>query len=347
LPPAKYLEGHQREDFVRKLLAQVRNLPGVEAADITTNLPVDNRSTMVAFLAEGRPVEHEGEVLIAHNRLVSTGYLGTMGIDVFQGRGFNELDAAGGAPVVIVSRELARRYWPGRNPVGQRVKRAAQDQEYPWMTVIGVAEDVKDTTLEGAVDPTWYLPYPQQSATPFALNLRLAVRSASPSPALAEQVIGAIRSVERQLPVYAVATMEEQIEKALGQRRFGAVLFGIFAVLGLVLAAVGLYGVMSYSVNQRVREIGVRMALGAHAADVLRLVVLRGLALTLIGLTLGLAGALALTRLLTSLLYEVEPDDPVTFVTIAAVLSAVALLASYLPARRATRVDPVIALRFG
>ena len=347
LPPAKYPEGHQREAFVRKVLAQVRTLPGVASADVTTNLPVDNRSTMVAFIAEGRPVEREGEVLIAHNRLISAGYLGTMGIDLVQGRDFTELDGAGGPPVVIVSRELARRYLPGRNPIGQRVKRAAKDQEYPWLTVVGVADDVKDTTLEGAVDATWYLPYAQQSATPFALNLRLALRSDSPSPALAEQVIGAIRSVERQLPVYAVATMEEQIEKALGQRRFGAVLFGIFAVLGLVLAAVGLYGVMSYSVNQRVREIGVRMALGAHSADVLRLVVLRGLALTLFGLTLGLAGALALTRLLGGLLYEVEPDDPVTFVTIAVVLTAVAFLASYLPARRATRVDPVVALRFG
>jgi predicted permease len=346
LPESRYGDPQRRVAVVDSLLARVRSLPGVVSAGVTSNLPVNINNDFGGFSIEGRPVHRLGEFQIVNNRIITPGYLESMGIPLVAGRSFTPADREGATQAVIISERLAKRFFPGESPLGRRLKPGPQESHHPWMTIVGVAKDVKDEKLRAECDITWYLPYPQfANVVVWATNVNLAVRTRQDPVSLAPALSRAIHEVDPTLPIFQIAPTRELLAESLAQKKFSAILVTLFAGIGLILAAVGLYGVMSYSVSQRVREIGVRMALGAHPGDVQKMVVRNGLKLTLAGMAAGLLGALALTRFLRSLLYEVSPTDPTTFIGILLILALVGFLATYLPARRATRVDPMIALR--
>jgi putative ABC transport system permease protein len=346
LPRARYQEGRLKVAFVDTLLERVRALPEVISAGTTSDLPVNINNDLIGFEVEGRAAGRNGEFLIANHRLVTPDYLPTLGVGLVAGRNFTAGDRGDTARVAVVSEKFVHRYWPGENPLGKRLLLGAQTGTLP-VAVVGVVRDVKDDKFQPEVDTTLYLPFLQffQSG-PRAAKVDLVVRTRVEPLALASTLTRTIHGVDPELPVFQVETLGALVDDSLSQRRFNALLLGLFAGIGLILAAVGLYGVMSYSVHQRVREIGVRVALGAHPGDVQGMIVRQGLLLVLAGLAAGLAGALALSRLLASLLYEVSPADPVTFAGISLVLALVGLLATWLPARRATRVDPLVALRY-
>jgi putative ABC transport system permease protein len=267
-----------------------------------------------------------------------------MGIRLLRGRLFTAADTAESAPVVVVNEALARRIWPNENPLGKRLKFGYpedQDEESLWREVIGVVNDVRMNGVDQAITLQTYLPYAQLPNQ----SLGLVVRAERNPAALATAVGQAIHSIDKDLPVYSIFTMDQLLGNSLAQRRLTLILLASLAALALVLAAVGIYGVISYAVRQRTRELGLRMALGAQARDVLALVLKQGLKLTLIGIGMGLLAAFALTHWLESLLFGVRPTDALTFGAIAVVLLSVALLACWIPARRATKVDPMIALR--
>jgi putative ABC transport system permease protein len=273
---------------------------------------------------------------------VDPAYFETMGLPLLRGRGFSERDAAGRPPVVIVSRRLAELHFSGVDPVGRQIGFPGQNPPAPLAEIVGVVGDTKQYGLD---EPDLGFVYAPQAQSPHIFNT-LAVRTAGDPMQLAAAVRAAVWSVDPEQPVWKVRTQQSLVEQAKGLPRFLAQLMGGYAVLALVLAAVGLYGVTSYAVTQRTREFGLRMALGAEPGDVLRSVLRRGLALAGVGLVLGLAGSLALGRVIGNLLFATQPTDAVTLVSVALLLVAVAGLASFLPARRATRVDPTTALRY-
>jgi putative ABC transport system permease protein len=349
LPEAKYREPQQREIFYRQLLEQLGAMPGVEAAGATTVLPMSGTNQSGSFQIEGQQLPLNVSSPHGDRWMPSDDYFQTMGIPLVKGRYFDARDATDSPPVVIVSEALARKYWPGEDPVGKRVTfdRVPNTQDQRWREVVGVVGHVRNEGLEGESRGQYYVPYAQRPNSP---DLFLVVRTDADPSTLAPAVRGAVANVDRDLPVYRVTTMEKMVAESLMQRRFSMFLFGVFAALALALAVVGLYGVMSYAVAQRTHEIGLRMALGAQSGDVLRMVVGQGMLLAAVGLGLGLLVALLLafllSRVMSSLLFGVSAADPLTYAGIALLLSSVAFLASYLPARRATRVDPMVALRY-
>jgi predicted permease len=340
----KYREYSERVRFAEQMLEQIRSLPGVISAGTTTNVPLHNPSIDAIFTVEGRPPADPAEVPITANRSVSPGYLESLGVTLIKGRLINEQDTANSLPVVVISEEMARQGWPGEDPIGKRIRRGrAHQTNFPWLTVIGLIADIKEDRYNFRIDrPAWYLPHTQQEIN---MPLNLVVRASGDPSSITASVRDRIRSLDADLPVSNVMTMNDHLAEVLITERFSAVLMGTLAALGLMLAAFGLYGVMAYSVSQRTGEIGLRMALGARPRDVLKLVMGHGVVIILIGLSAGLLGAWAVTRLLSGTLYQVSPDDPATFILVAVLLASVALLACYLPARRATRVDPMVALR--
>jgi putative ABC transport system permease protein len=343
LPPNKYADRNARAAFQRRMLEQVRALPGVRSAATTTTLPMSGWDQSGSFTIEGRTVEPGQNRPHGSRWMASEDYFQTMNVPLVRGRYFEARDAQGAPGVVVVDEALARKYWPGEDAVGKRVTFETVDQQPVWREVVGVVGHVRNEGLEGESRAQYYVPYAQYATSP---NMFIAVRTDADPASLAPAVRGAIAAVDRDLPVFRVTTMEKMVAESLTQRRFSMLLFGIFAALALALAVVGLYGVMSYGVAQRTHELGLRMALGAQARDVLRMVVGQAMLLVGVGLALGLAGAFALTRWMASLLYGVSATDPLTYVGIALLLGSVALLASYIPARRATKVDPMIALRY-
>jgi len=348
LSAAKHSTLQTRLDLIDRVLQRVRALPDVVSAGITTNIPMQRGTTVDSiFEVEGRPRSNPTEVPITAHRLVTPGYAQTIGLTLVSGRFIDEHDRAGALPVVVVSEELVRQSWPGEDPIGKRVRRVRAGERGPWMTVVGVVRDVKEDRFNFRIArPVWYAPYAQQTlALPLNVPLNLVVRTKRDPSSVAAAVRAQVRAVDPDQPVANVMPLREQLADLLVADRFAAILLGTLASAGLLLAALGLYGVLAYSVGQRTGEIGLRMALGAQPRDVLALVVRQGAMLAGAGLALGVAGAWALTRVLANTLYEVSPSDPRTFAAVGAVLGAAALLACWIPARRATRIEPMAALR--
>ncbi len=344
LPASKYSEYRQRIAFVDQVLERVKILPGVLSAGTTTNIPLEREIAYDSvFSVEGRPPVNPNDVPITSHRLVSPDYLKTLGVTLIKGRLIDETDRAGKPPVVVISEELAREAWPGEDPLGKRIKRVRPNQDFLWMTVVGVVKDVKEDLFNYRINrPVWYVPYAQLENN-FPVNL--VVRTSSEPARVTAAVREAIHAVDPDQPVSNVMTMNENLAGVLVTERFSAILMNALGASGLLLAALGLYGVMAYSVSQRTAEIGVRVALGAQRIHVLQLILSQGAKLTLLGVVIGVAAAWALTRLLAGLLFEVNATDPATFLSISLLLVSIALIACFLPARRALSVDPVIALR--
>ena len=344
LPASKYSEYRQRIAFVDQVLERVKILPGVLSAGTTTNIPLEREIAYDSvFSVEGRPPVNPNDVPITSHRLVSPDYLKTLGVTLIKGRLIDETDRAGKPPVVVISEELAREAWPGEDPLGKRIKRVRPNQDFLWMTVVGVVKDVKEDLFNYRINrPVWYVPYAQLENN-FPVNL--VVRTSSDPARVIAAVREAIHAVDPDQPVSNVMTMNENLAGVLVTERFSAILMNALGASGLLLAALGLYGVIAYSVSQRTAEIGVRVALGAQRIHVLQLILSQGAKLTLLGVVIGVAAAWALTRLLAGLLFEVNATDPATFLSISLLLVSIALIACFLPARRALSVDPVIALR--
>jgi putative ABC transport system permease protein len=321
----------------------LEQLPGVKMAGASTDLPLEGGWNHV-FTPEDYPAARVAGLNIAYHSIILGNYLQTMGIPLLRGRYFTEQDKLGSIPVLIISDSLAKRYWPAQDPIGKRMKWELAVSTDPWLTIVGVVSDVKQGALDTATIPHTYEPYAQHDGAPSSLNV--AIRAAGDPASLTSALRAAVWGLDRQLAVAQVRTMDRIIGESTAPRRFNLFLLAVFAALAVVLAAIGIYGAISYSVAQRTHEIGIRMALGAMGDHVMRMVLGQGLTLALIGIGLGLAGALVLTRSLSTLLYGVGATDPLTFVAVSLLLTGVSLLASYVPARRATKVDPIVALRF-
>jgi putative ABC transport system permease protein len=342
LPPDEYSQEERVASFYKQLLDKLRQTPGIAAAGGSTDLPLLGGWTH-AFTVEGYRPPPGPELNLCNHSVIYGDYLQTMGIPLLRGRYFTEQDGPESTHVLIVSESLAKKYWPGQDPLGKRLKWGPPESKDPWLTVVGVVGDVKQGALETATDAHTYEPYVQLGAP---LSLRIAVRGLGDTGALAADIRVATWGLDRRLALGSVRTMDQVISRSTEGRRFVLSLVGSFAVLALVLAAIGIYAVLAYSVTRRTHELGVRMALGARSGDVFRLVLGQGIRVTAIGIVFGVAGALGLTRFVQSLLYEVQPTDPPTFVAVLLLLLSVSVAASYLPARRAMRVDPMVALRY-
>ncbi len=329
-----------RTAFTREVLRRVRALPGVVHAAMTTNLPLSQGSTPLPITIEGA-ASRAGDATLADILGVSPDYFQAMGTPLVAGRFFTETDQDGSQAVALVDRATAARYWPGASPIGQRLKRGSLQSTSPWATVVGVVGDIRHDAIETAGVPHIYFSIYQFSSR----TLGLVVRSRADPAGLGESLRREIQAVDPNLPVFGIRTLSSLVAAALTPHRFSAQLMGGFAALALLLAAIGIYGVLAYFVGQRVREIGVRMALGATAAEVAGLVLLQGMYPILAGTAIGIAGSFACSRLLEQLLYGVSASDPLVYAAVPAFLLAIALLASYIPAWRATRIDPIIALR--
>ena len=358
LPGVKYSEPTQQLAFYNDLITRLNSLPGVESVGATTQTPLSPGDNWTAFAIEGRPDPPQGQQQQAAIRSVSDDYFRTMKIPLRKGRSFSNADARvalplirwfpqqplpehfnepQAAPAVVVNETMARLYWPNEDPVGRRLKILFS----PWLTVVGVVGDVHHTGLNTPPNPEIYLSQLQEPQSAMAVMARTSGDPLQLAAAAREQV----KAIDKDLPLI-VTTMDQIFSNSVAGQRFNTLLLGIFAAVALLLAMIGVFGVINYSVAQRTHEIGIRLALGAQRRDVFKLVVGQGLTLAVVGVVLGAAGALAVTRLITGLLYGVSPTDGPTFVIVALMVTVVAFLACYLPARRATRVDPLVALRY-
>lgn len=341
LPETRY-EGAQMAAFWRDLIGRVGALPGVTAAAATSVLPVEEEwPVTTTFTLENVATSGPAETQMANFRRVSPDYFRAMGIPLRLGRAFRDGDDLASAPVAVVSEEMARRYWGSGSPLGKRILRTAEAAQGRWLTVVGVVRDVQDSVLDAENGTTFYVPIAQGARPSMFLVARTSVEPMSLVPAVRRQVL----AVDKEQPIAMVQTLDERISESLAKPRFNTFMLTLFASLGMLLAMMGIYAVLSYSVSQRSHEIGIRMALGAQKGDVIRLILRRGLGLAGLGLVLGLGAALLFTRVLEGLLYGVAPTDPLVFGAITVGLILVALIASYLPARRAARFDPMITLR--
>jgi len=326
------------------VLDRVRALPGVQSAALGTHIPLTDSHGRSDITIEGMPLPKPGSYPHPDFHTISDGYVSALGILLLQGREFVETDNEKGAPVVVINAKLARQYFPNGDAVGKRLMfgRLNPAKQPQWRTIVGVLGDTKMYGLANDARLEVYVPFHQSASS----DMDVLVRSRLDPSAITTAIRSEIAAIDKDQPIFAIATMQELISASVAGRRFTLILLGLFSGLALLLAAIGIYGVISYTVVQRTRDIGIRMALGASQTQVLRDVLGLGLRLIGIGLLLGLLGAFLATRVLASLLYGVASTDALTFTAVSVVLTVVALFASYLPARCATRVDPIVALRY-
>jgi predicted permease len=325
----------------RQLWSRLESLPGVTASGAVTSLPLSQMFAWGPITVEGR-VPPPGENFInADQRVVGGHYFEAMEIPLRSGRFFNEHDTPASPKVVVIDEYMAQQLWPNQDPIGRRIHYGGITDKDPWETVVGVVGRVKQYTLDSDSRIALYLPQTQYPTRAMNVVLRSAADPAALAPAVKQQ----IHELDSDLPLYNVRTMNQRLDESLAQRRFAMLLLTLFASVALALAVIGTYGVMSYLVNQGTREIGIRIAMGATHRAIERLIVWKGLALALCGVAIGTTGAFAVSRLMRSLLFGVTPFDPFTFVAISLLLTLVALLASYIPARRVAQIDPIVALR--
>jgi len=344
LPFSTHPQTAQRATFFRQVLERMRAVPGVTSAGAVSRIPMAPGNNSGTMTGENSAVGPNDPQIETEMRWASPQYFQTMGIALLNGRDFNDADAEGTLPVAVVDEAFARRFYPNENPIGKRIKRGGSQSARPWKTIIGVVRSIRNQRLDSASLPQAYFPVFQEADEMY--NLSFALRSSGSDPsALTQSVRAAVLSVDHNQPVFDVIPLRQIVADSIALKRLALMLLSIFAVVAVLLAASGIYGVMSYAVSQRTNEIGIRMALGASGGDLLKLVIRQGLKLALGGIAIGLAAAFALTRFLESLLYGVSATDPLTFVGIALLLLIVALAATLIPARRATTVDPMTALR--
>ena len=340
--PARYSKSEQQDQFVRTLFERLNHLSGVASAAGIMPLPLGGDFWQISFEVEGRPLP-PSEHLSAAFATATPGAFETLHIPLLRGRTFNERDQRTAPLVMIVNQAFAKLYYPGEDPIGKRLKPGISDGgPEPWREIVGVVGDVRSTGMAREPKPGYYLPYSQCVVNTPTIVLR-TTGDMTTALAAARNVM---HELDPQVALYGTRTMEDYVALSVGQAKFQTVLFGIFAAIALLLTAVGLYGVIAYTVVQRTHEIGIRMALGASRAHVLGLMMQHGALLVGIGLAVGLAGALGLTRFLQSMLFATHPEDPLTIVAVCSLLAVIALLASYIPARRATKVDPLVTLRY-
>jgi putative ABC transport system permease protein len=343
LPQEKYPDERVWDTYTR-LKDRVKSIPSIASVSFASDIPLGGSTSAYIIRLEGRD-QKDGTRVYSHS--IAPGYLSTSGISLIRGRDFNEQDTPKSTPVVLISEKLARKKFPSENPIGKRIKFGSYESEEPWSTVIGVVANVKhrvlvEDPLEDPDDPDVYVPLTQNPDR----TAGLIIRTHNQPSSVVDQVRKEIQDMDKDIPVYRIATMRELVDRQTAPSRFNAYLMTIFGALALLLASIGIYGVLSYAVAQRTREIGLRMALGAKTQDVFRLVIGQALSWTVMGILAGLSGAAALSHLLTSQLYQISPTDPLTYAAITAMLILISFLATCIPARRAMSVDPIIALRY-
>jgi putative ABC transport system permease protein len=345
LPEARYSEWKVAL-FYKQLLERLQGLPGVEVAGIARNLPLSGADASLNFTVENRPVVASADQPRAKYRAASADYFQAMGIPLVKGRYFERTDGEKTPGVVLINNTMARRFWPNEDPIGKRMKAGFDNSQ--WCTIVGIVGDVKHTGLDADINAEMYYQYLQVPPALMSFvegTMTLVLRTNADPASMTSAARNEVRKLDGDLAVFNVKTMDDLVAGSLAQPRFRTMLLGTFAAVALMLAAIGLYGVIAYSVTQRINEMGVRMALGAQKSDVLKLIVGQGAQLSAIGIGLGLAIALGLMRVMSKLLFGVNATDPLTFVVTAAVIFAVALVASTIPALRAIKLDPVVALR--
>ncbi|HMF58166.1 MAG TPA: ABC transporter permease, partial [Pyrinomonadaceae bacterium] len=343
LPPARYGQNEQQIAFFQQAIEKIKTLPGVKSVGAIQDLPLRLNNMSFPVTLEGRTESQSAQSTKAGYRAVTDEYFRTLGIPLLEGRLFTAHDDQNSTPVLVINQTMARSFWPGEDPVGKRIHFGEPND--PLYSIVGVVGDIKHMGLDADEGAVMYQPHAQKRFS-WLRWMTIVVRTENDPLSLAPAVRSRILEVDKNQPVYNIATMEQLLTKSTAQPRFSTLLLGIFALLALCLAAIGIYGVMSYNVTQRTHEIGVRMALGAQMRDVMKLIIRQGMKMVLVGVALGLLGAIAITRVMKSLLFGVTATDPLTFAVVAVLLTMVALLACYLPARRAAKVDPLVALRY-
>jgi putative ABC transport system permease protein len=343
LPQAKYKEDAQMARFFEQVVERVRAISGVDAAAAVSHLPLSGQEELDGFTVEGRPAPVDvSQIQTADFRVITPDYFRAMQIPLLRGRDFTDQDRANTAQSIIIDETFARRVFPGEDPIGKRIDEQGGREDHGFASIVGVVGSVKHSELKGESRPAMYVVANQN---PWQY-MTIVIRSNDDPANLTSTVRREVAAVDKEQPLSEITTMAELFAKAVAPQRFNMLLVGLFAVLALILATVGIYGVISYSVTQRAQEMGVRLALGASARDILRLIISQAMLTALIGIGLGLVAAFALTRVMTSLLYEVSATDPAIFAGLSLFLVGVALTASYIPARRATKVDPLVTLRY-
>jgi putative ABC transport system permease protein len=341
--PQKYTNRQQINNFFDQALSRIATIPGVEAVGATSVLPLSGNNNSGNFTIEGGPPAAPGQSPNANRRSINPDFFQAMGMKLIEGRVFTEQDTANSQPVVIINETMARQFWQGEEVLGKRVRLGSGDNNTsPWLVIVGVVEDIKHQTLKAPARQEMYFPFMQLPTR----YLAIAIRTAGEPLKLTPQVRSAVLEIDKDQPVGNVNTMEELMAQTITADRLTLQALGVFAGLAVLLAVVGIYGVMSYTVTQRTNEIGIRMALGAQTRNVLWLIFKQGMALALTGIAIGLVGARALTGLLEKILFEVSAADTSTFIVVSLLLTAVALIACAIPAHKAATVDPLVALRY-
>jgi putative ABC transport system permease protein len=339
----KYNEGTQAAEFYERTLERVKALPGVESAGAASVLPLTGKDSTQVIAIEGATASQKIATFQAQYRTVTSGYFSTMKIPLVMGRYFTERDGAESPKAAIINEDFAKRLWPGLNPLGRRLNLITDaHMGKPWATIVGIVGETKDAGLDTRAAVQVYLPNAQRPQK----SMAIVVRTSGEPLQTAGGLRAAVWSIDSEQPVASIRAMDQILQLSLARPRFNMTLLSVFAALATLLGAIGIYGLMSYAVSQRTQEIGIRAALGARREDIARMVVGQGLRVVLVGVALGLLGAFATTRLMRTLLFGVTPTDAVTFALVPLLIVAVAMLACYLPVRRATRIDPLIALRY-